>query len=92
MDVGELGGFGVVGGKAQAAGFNVAGEDLRQAGLEEGHATFGESLDFIRVDIDPEHVVAHFGHAGGVSCAKVSGSKHCHTHSRQIYNCQMNRK
>ncbi|CAB4877793.1 unannotated protein [freshwater metagenome] len=74
VDVGELTGLRKRGGEPQPARLDVAGQDVAEAGLVEGHRAGLQDRDLGRVDIDPDDLVAELGHAGRVGRAEVAGT------------------
>ena len=73
LGVGELG---VVGGEAQPAAGEAAGQDLLEAGLVEGRDAGLQRSDALGVDVQADHVVTELGHRGGVHRTEVSDSDH----------------
>jgi hypothetical protein len=69
--------FGDVGGEAQAAGGAIARHHLLQARLVDRQAAGVEDADFLRVEVQAQHVVAHFRKAGAADEADVAGADDC---------------
>lgn len=84
MHIGELGGFGIACGKAQASGCDVALQDLSQSGLVERDVARREFGDLTRIDVDAEHLVAQLGHACGMGGSEVPGSEYGASHTAYI--------
>ena len=84
VHVGELRGVVVVGGEPQPAGIQVVAQHLSQARFVERDVTRRQLGDLARIDVDPDHLVAEFGHPGGVRRAEVPRAEHCASHTALI--------
>ena len=63
-----------VGGELQASACDVAPHDLEQTGLVDRQGAGFEGADLLRIHVQADHVVAHFGEAGAGDEADVAGT------------------
>lgn len=82
VDVGECCRVLVGGGEGETTGPEVPAEDLGQARLVERHLACFELRNLAGIDVDSEHVVPEFGHAGRVRGSQIPCSEHCAAHTR----------
>ena len=61
-------------GEVQALGFDVALHDFLQAGFEDGYLAATQHVDLALIQVDAEHVVAHFGETRACHQAHVARS------------------
>ena len=52
---------------------DIAGEHLVEARLVERHGARLKDRDLCRVDVDPDDLVAEFGHARGMGRSEITG-------------------
>ncbi len=69
-----------IGGEAQPAAFDVAGDEPVEAGLEDRHDALLERLDLARVLVDADDVVAEIGKAGAGDQPDIAGPDDRDTH------------
>ena len=75
---------GHIGGEVQAAGLHVAGHDQVQARFVNGDAPVFQDLDLAWVDVQAQHVVAHFGQTGPGHQAHIAGANNRNFHDGML--------
>ena len=79
-DIGTIHAFLGAGGEVQALGGDIAVEKVLEARFVDGNFSSAELLDFFRVVIDANHIVADLGEASARDETDISGSNNTEFH------------
>jgi hypothetical protein len=80
LDGAVLNGLFDVGGEAQAAGRDIAADHVLQARFVDRNAAFLKDADLLRIDVQTEDVIAHFGQTGTTDQTDITGADNSNFH------------
>ncbi|MPN47360.1 hypothetical protein SDC9_194962 [bioreactor metagenome] len=80
LDGAVLNGLFDVGGEAQAAGRDIAADHVLQARFVDRNAAFLKDADLLRIDVQTEDIIAHFGQTGTTDQTDITGADNSNFH------------